>query len=139
MNGNCYTYPLILPKVSTKDPENEGEFNPKATSTNCLDYALIYNDDFIEDCKQATLHAISEHRKTALKTLEEELAPPTASVAMNYHALRISKYFDNLRDNGGNDLTTLWSAFDTTPFRELIVQFIPINKICVKSERILWH
>ena len=39
MNGNCYTYPLILPEVTIDDPENEGQVNPKATSLNCLDYA----------------------------------------------------------------------------------------------------
>ena len=66
MNGNCYTYPLILPEVTIEDPA--------ANSLNCLDYALIYNADFIEDYKQATLHAISEHRKTALKALEKEPA-----------------------------------------------------------------
>ena len=25
MNGNCYTYPLILPEIDFKDPENDGE------------------------------------------------------------------------------------------------------------------
>ena len=34
MNGNCYTYPLILPDVSLE--------SPLATWLNCLDYALIF-------------------------------------------------------------------------------------------------
>ena len=31
------------------------------------------------------------------------------------------------------------SALDATPFCELIVQSIPVNKICVETERVLWH
>ena len=60
MNGNCYTYPLIFPKVSINDPENEGQVNPKASSLNYLAYDLVYDDNFIQDCEQATLHAVSE-------------------------------------------------------------------------------
>ena len=71
MNGNCYTYPLILPEVSIDDPENEGQVNPKATLLNCLDYALIYDNKFVQDCEQAILHAVAEHRKAALVALEE--------------------------------------------------------------------
>ena len=44
--------------------------------------------------------------------------------------LRISQHFDNI---------ALKSALDATPFRELIVQSIPVNKIRVETERILWH
>ena len=69
MNGNCYTYPLILPDVSIKDPENEGEFNPKATSLNCLDYALVYDDAFIKECNTATKYAVSGHQKQSCKPL----------------------------------------------------------------------
>ena len=71
MNGNCYTYPLILPIVSINDPAYEDDINPKATLLNCLDYAFIYNDDFIEDCTQAALHAISVHQKAAWKLLKK--------------------------------------------------------------------
>jgi len=77
--------------VSIEDPENEGEFNPKATSLNCLDYALVYDDDFIKDCKPATAHAVFEHQKATLKALAEELATPPPTV--NCCELRISKYF----------------------------------------------
>ena len=115
MNSNCYTYPLIFPEVTIKDPAYEDHINPKATYLNCLDYALIYDEDFIEDYEQATLHVISEHRKAALKVLKEELAPSTASVVLNCRELRISKYFDNLCDDDGNDLNTLQSALDATP------------------------
>ena len=65
MNGNCYIYPLILPDVSLE--------LKLATSLNCLDYALIYDDAFIEKCDKATVHAISVHRKAALQALEDEL------------------------------------------------------------------
>ena len=61
MDGNCYTYPLILPEVTIKDPEKEGEFNPKATSMNCLDYALVYDDVFIKECDATTKYVVSEH------------------------------------------------------------------------------
>ena len=104
-----------------------------------MNYALIYDDDFIEECIQATYHAISVRRKAALKALEEELAPPKAFIALNCCELGISKYFDDLRDDDGNDLTTLRSALDTTPFRELVAQSISVNKIRVKTERILWQ
>ena len=87
MNSNCYTYLLILLEVSIKDPAYEDHINPKAISLNCLDYALIYDEDFIEDCKQATLHDISKHQKVVLKAFEEELAPPMASVALNCREL----------------------------------------------------
>ena len=138
MNGNCYTYPLILPEVKIDDLAYENQINPKANSLNCLDYAL-YDDNLIGDCKQATLHAISEHRKAAFKAFKEELAPPSASVDINYCKFRILKYLDNLCDDDGNDLITLQSALDTTPFYELIVQSIPVNKTCVETEQILWH
>ena len=49
MNRNCYTYPLNLTEVSIKDPAYEDQINPKANSLNCLDYALIYDDDFTQD------------------------------------------------------------------------------------------
>ena len=74
-----------------------------------------------------------------MKALEEELAPPTAYVSINCRKLRILKYFDDLRDDDGNDLTALQSALNATPFCELIVQSIPVNKIHVETKRILLH
>ena len=127
MNGNCYTYPLIIPEVSIVDPVYEDHMNPKANSLNCLNYALIYDNDFIEDCEQATLYAISEYQKEALKALKEELAPPTASITLNLYG------------DDGNDLTTLQSALIVTPFCELIIHSIPVNKIRVETEQILWY
>ena len=58
MNGNCYTYLLILTEVSIK--------SPLASLLNCLDHALIYDDDFIENCDKATVHAVLVHQKAAL-------------------------------------------------------------------------
>ena len=131
MNGNCYTYPLILSKVSIK--------SSKSILLNCLDFALIYDYDFVAECKQATIHAISVHRKAALEAVEEELALPKPPFALDCRELQISKHFDNLRDDNGNDLTALQSVLDATPFCELIVQSIPVNKIHVKTEQLLWH
>ena len=65
MNGNCYTYPLILPEVSIE--------SPLATLLNCLDHALIYDDDFIAECEQATVHAVSIHHKAASQAFEDKL------------------------------------------------------------------
>ena len=88
MNGNCYTYPLILPDVSI-----ESRF---ATLLNCLDYALIYDDAFIEKCNKATVHAISAHRKAALQALEDELELQKPPIDVDCKQLRISKHFDSL-------------------------------------------
>ena len=106
---------------------------------NCLDYALIYDDDFIEKCEQATVHAIYVHQKAALKALEEELTLLKPPIALDCHELQTSKYFDNFCDDDGNDLTTFQSALDATPFHELIFQSTPVNKICVKTEKIPWY
>ena len=90
MNGNCYTYLLILPEVSIESPQ--------ATSLHCLDYALIYDDNFVEECEQATVHAISVHRKAAFEALDKELALQQPPIADDCHELRISNYFDDLCD-----------------------------------------
>ena len=140
MNRNCHTYLLILSKVSIDDPKIEGQINPKATSLNCLDFALIYDDEFSQNCETTTLHAVAEHCKAILAALAQELAPPSKSVAINCRQLQILKYFDYLcDDDDGNDLTSLQSALDATPFRELIIKSIPVNKICVKAEQILCY
>ena len=65
MNGNCYTYPLILPEVFIE--------SPLVTLLNCLDYALIFDDAFVEKCDKAMVHAIAVHQKVALQALEDEL------------------------------------------------------------------
>ena len=68
--------------LAINNPAYEDDNNPKATLLNCYYYALTYDDDFIENCKQATLHAISVHQKVALKAPKEELALPEASVTL---------------------------------------------------------
>ena len=69
MNGNCYTYLLILSEVSINDPAFEDDTNQKEILLHLLDYALINDDDFIEEYKQTTLFAIYVHQKAALKAL----------------------------------------------------------------------
>ena len=128
-----------FPEVIIKDPAYEDQINPKENSLICLDYAVIYDDNFIQNYKQATLHADSKHRTVALKALKDELAPPSTSVNINYRELRILEYFDNLCDDDSNDLTTLQSVLDATPFRELILQSIPVKNIRVEPETIMWH
>ena len=149
MNGNCYTYPLILPEVDFVDPANDNEVNPKATYLNCLDYALIYDDDFVKKCDDAVTDAISKHRKEALQTLAVELAPPPAP-DVSCRQVRISNHFDHLQApvgpataiskylTGHQDpdfhvaaKASFQAALDATPFRKLILQSIPVNKICV--------
>ena len=123
--------------MSIKDPDAENVTNTKATLLNYSEYALIYNDEFTKDCEIATLHAVDKHCKAALEALEKELTPLSNCIALNCCELQNLKYFDGLCDNNGNDLTTLQSVLDATPFRELIVQSILVNKIHVKTEQIL--
>ena len=132
MNGNCYTYSLILPEVSIE--------SKLATLLNCLDYALIYDDAFIEKCDKATVHAISAHRKATLQALEDELElqKPPVDVDVDCKQLWILKHFDSL-SGVDPDLNPCQSALDATAFRELIIQSIPVNKIRVETERVLWH
>ena len=130
MNGNCYTYPLILPDVPLE--------SPLATSLNFFDYALIFDDAFIEKCDKATVNAISVHRKEALQELEHELELQKPPIDVDCKHLRISKYFDSL-SHVDPDPDPRQSALDATPFRELTVQSILVNKICVETECVLWH
>ena len=81
MKGNCYTYPLILPEVSIE--------SPLATSLIFLDQALIYDDDFIEKCKIATVYAVSVHRKAALQALEDKLSLQKPPIENDCQQLRI--------------------------------------------------
>ena len=117
IDGNCYTYPLILPDVSLK--------SILATSLNCLDYALIHDDAFIKKCDKATVHAISQHRKAPLLTLICK-------------QLRILNHFDSL--SGVTPVVNLCqAALEATHLQDLILQSIPVNKIRVETERALWH
>ena len=74
MNGNCYTYPLILPDVDFEDP--------KATSFNSKSHALIYGKSFIKDCATVTTDAIDKHCEAALSALEQELQPKSDCVEL---------------------------------------------------------
>ena len=128
MNGNYYTYLLILPEVLIE--------SKLATSLTCLDYALIYDIAFIGKYDKATVHAISAHHKAALKALDNELELQKLPIDVDCKQLQISKHFDSLSSINPDPHQ---SALDAIPFRESIVQFIPINKICVETERVLWH
>ena len=130
MNGNYYTYPLILLEVSIK--------SPLATLLNCLDHTLIYDDDFIKQCDKATVHAILVHRKAALQALDNDLALQKPPIKDDCKQLQISKHLDSLSGTAP-DLNPRQSVLDAIPFRELIIQSIPVNKIHVKTERVLWH
>ena len=77
----------------------------------------MYDDDFIEECEQATVHTISIHRKTALEALGEELVLLKSPVVFDCCELRISKHFDHLCDDDDNDLTSLQSAL--VPFHSV--------------------
>ena len=88
MNGNCYICPIILPDMSFK--------LTLATLLNCLDYALIHNDAFIEKCDKATVHAISAHHKAALQALDNKLQLLKPSIDVDCKQLRIWKHFDSL-------------------------------------------
>ena len=130
MNGNCYTYPLIFPDVSLE--------SKLATSLNCLDYALIRDDAFIEQCDKATVHAISQHRKAALQELDDELHLLRTPVDIDCKQLWISNHFDSL--SGVTPVVNpRQTAVEVTPFQDLLLQSIPVNKIRVETERILWH
>ena len=161
MNGNCYTYPLILPEVDFLDPVDDNQINPKATSMNCIDYALVYDHDFVKQCDDAVTDAVAVYKKETLQALAVELALPPAA-AISCRQVRISNYFDHLKapvapptaiskylaeqQNQDPDFpsatdpkASFQAALAATPFRELILQSIPVNKIRVETERILWH
>ena len=65
MNGKCYTYPLILPDVHID--------SPLATSLNCMEQALLYDDDFVDKCNTTTATAVAQHKQTSLLQLDEKL------------------------------------------------------------------
>ena len=100
MNGNCYTYPLILPDVDIN--------NLQATAFNSLEYTMAHDDDFFVKCATATTDAIDNHRKVAFSDLDIELQAKSTCVAAKCKQLRISQHFDNI---------ALRSALDATPFR----------------------
>ena len=112
-----------------------------------MDYALIFDDDFIEKCANATKYVAAKHLKTALQTIDVKLAPPPAAdvsccqvrISRYFSDLRdpvyladsISKYFDDLHDPNYPDaaVSSFQATLDSTLFWELILQFIPVNKI----------
>ena len=63
---------IVLAEVSTDNPTYKDGINPKEILLNCLDYALIYDGEFIEEWKQAILHAMSIHRKATPRILDKE-------------------------------------------------------------------
>ena len=128
LNGNCYTYSFILPEVSIE--------SPLATLLNFLDHALICDDDFIEKCNKATVHVVLVHHKAALQALDNELVLKKPPIDVDCKQLRISKIFDSFSCVDPNPRQ---SALDATPFRELIIQSVPVNKVRVETERVLWH
>ena len=107
-----------------------------ATLLNCLDYALIHDDAFIEKCDKATVHAVSAHQQAPLQALDDALELQKRPIDIDCKQLRISKHFDFL---SGDDplLNPRQLALKATPFRDLIIQSIPVNKTCVETERIL--
>ena len=122
--------PLILPDVSLE--------SKLATLLNYLDIALIHEDAFIEKCEKATVHAISEHRKAALQELDDELQLLKTPVDGDCKQLRISNHFDSL--SGVTPVVNpRQTALEATPFQDLLLQSIPVNKILVETERIFWH
>ena len=130
MNSDCYTYPLILPNVSIE--------SKLATSLNCLDYVLIHDDAFIEQCDKATVHAIPQHRKAALQELDDELHLLKTPIDVDCKQLQISNHFDSL--SGVTPvINPCQTALEATPFQDLLLQSIPVNKILVETERIFWH
>ena len=97
---------------------------------------LFFNDVFIEKCDKAAVHANSVHRKAALQALDDELELQKPPIDVDCKQLRILKHFDSV---SGVDPDPCQSALNATPFCELIVQSIPVNKIRVETKCILWH
>ena len=130
MSVNCYTYPLILPDVHID--------SPLAISLNCMKHASIYDDAFIEKSDKETANAISQHKKAALQELDAELTLLHPPVVPNCKQLQISNHFDYLScvPPVVDPLTT---AIDATPFKDLLLKSIPVHKIHVETEHILWH
>ena len=76
------------------------------------------------------------HRKAALQSLDDELELQKPPIEDDYKQLQISNHFDSL---SGVDPDPHQSSLDATSFCELILQSIPINKICDKTERDLCY
>ena len=128
MNGNCYIYPLIPPDLPLEYPE--------ANSSNSKEYTLVYDDDeFVQDFKVAIFHAIEVHRITYLETLAKKLKLMSSYVNLYCRRFKISKYFDD----PDKALKSVPLTLENCPFRELIIQTIPIHKNCADIKRIHWH
>ena len=127
MNEKCYTYPLILPDVTID--------SPLATSLNCMEHALIFDDAFVDECNKATATAVQQHKETSLQQLDEEIKLFKARVAPLCTQLRISNHFDSL--SGVAAAVDPQAAIDATPFKDLLLKSIPVNKIRVETERVL--
>ena len=111
--------------------------SPLATSLNCMDHALIFDDDFVEECQTATANAVKQHTESSLQHLDEEIKLFKARVAPICKQLRISNHFDSL--SGVAPPVDPQAAIEATPLKDLLLKSIPVNKIRVETERVLWH
>ena len=92
----------------------------------------------LKKCDKVTVHAVAIHRKEALQALEDKLSLLKPPIEDDCQQLRISKHFDSIYGIHPN-LNLCQSALDATPFRKLVLQLIPVNKIRAETERVLWH
>ena len=70
--------------------------SPLATSLNCMKYALIHDDAFIEKCDTATANVISQHKKAALQEFDAELTLLHPSVVPDCKQFHFSNHFHSL-------------------------------------------
>ena len=110
MDDNCYIYPLILPDWW------------------CLHWKMwqIYCT-----CYFRTLQGSITRTWGWTSTTE-------TPVNVNCKQLRISKYFNSLA-SVTPAVNPHQTALEATPLQDLLLQSIPINNICVETERILWY
>lgn len=127
MNGNCYTYPLILPDIEFEHPE--------ANLSNPKTHVLMYDENFIQDLKTATLHAINEYCKARFTGIEKEPKPISSTLQIHCFELRISEHFDDF--NNVVDVDILQFTVGATPFREIVFHTINIKDIFTGTECIL--
>ena len=115
-------------------------------------------NEFIKQCDDAVTDAVAVYKKETFEALAVELALPPVAAAINCRQVCISNHFDHLQTpigpvtaiskylTGRQDpdfhvaaKSSYQAALDATPFRKMILQSIPVNKIRVETERILWH
>ena len=130
MNGKCYTYHLILPDVPI--------YSPLATSLYRMEHTLIHNDAFLEKCDTETANAISQHKQATLQEIDDELTLLQTGVLLLCTQLQISNHFDSF-SNINPAVDPLTTAIEATSFKDLLLKSIPVNTICVETDRILWH